>query len=334
METRTPLLEITDLHVEIRTDTQKIQAVNGSTMQVFEGQTVGIVGESGCGKTMTTYSILNILPKVARITKGSLLFRKSCGNVVDLATLPSDGNEIRSIRGKEIAMIFQEPMSAFSPVHTIGNQIMEAILTHHAVTKKQARARALDLLGMVGIPDPKDRLDDYSFQFSGGMRQRAMIAMALACTPRLVLADEPTSALDVTIQAQVLGLLKKMQQELKLSLVLITHDLGVIAHMVDYLYVMYLGRVVEEGTVKDVYKNPKHPYTKDLLHSIPKLTGVKGRLATIEGSVPDYLPAGCAFHPRCTEKVGDICEKQRPPTLSFNESHACACFKYSLGMGG
>lgn len=328
------LLEIKDLKIRFEHDDNIVKAVNGANISVNKGQSVGIVGESGCGKTMTTYSAMNILPSSGEVSSGEIKFKKRNGEIIDITNLDSDGKEMRSIRGAEISMIFQEPMSAFSPVHTIGNQIMEAILLHQDYSESEARERAVELLDKVGISNPDQRIDEYSFQFSGGMRQRAMIAMALACNPQLIIADEPTSALDVTIQAQVMKLMRDMQQDFNISMILITHDLGVIAHMVEYLYVMYLGRVVEEGPIEEIFDNPKHPYTRDLLKSIPKLKGVKGKLASIKGSVPDYIPSGCAFHPRCQDRVGKICSQKVPAPSEFESGQQASCFKYTdKGVG-
>lgn len=324
-----PLLEIKDLKIEFETDERTVKAVNGVNLKVMRGQSVGIVGESGCGKTVTSYSTLGILPRNAKIRSGEILFYKQNGEVVDIAALDRSSREMQAIRGSEIAMIFQEPMTTFSPVHTIGNQMIEAIRLHQDVSKEEARARAIELLREVGINNPEQRIDEYSFQFSGGMRQRAMIALALACNPSLVLADEPTSALDVTIQAQVLQLLKRMQKEKGLAMIMITHDLGVVAHTVEYIYVMYLGRVIEEGSVVDIFDNPKHPYTQGLLKSIPRLSGTKGRLTSIEGTVPDYLPVGCPFQTRCDQVVGDICMQKMPEPLQVGPNQIVSCHRYT-----
>lgn len=325
------LLEIKDLHIEFQVDRRRVQAVNGVHLRVNPGQSVGIVGESGCGKTVTSYSILQILPRAASIVSGEINFRKRDGTLIDIAQLNPKGKEIRSIRGEEIAMVFQEPMTTLSPVHTIGNQMVETIMLHQSVEKEQARSQAIELLDQVGIPNPGQRIDEYSFQFSGGMRQRAMIALALACNPSLLIADEPTSALDVTIQAQVLQLMRQLQEERGLSMIMITHDLGVVAHMVDHLYVMYLGIVVEEGPVVEIFDNPLHPYTKDLLQSIPRLSGTKGKLKSISGSVPDYLPKGCPFHTRCQSVKGDICKQQLPVAIYDDRGHSVSCHLYAEG---
>jgi oligopeptide/dipeptide ABC transporter ATP-binding protein len=328
-----PLLEVRDLRVRIPRDTGEVRPLNGVSFQVREGQAVGIVGESGCGKTMASNALLRILPKNAEITGGDMRFRTKSGDVVDLARIDASSPQMRQIRGGEISMIFQEPMTAFSPVHTVHNQIAEMIRLHDAgVGEQEQRERVVELLDLVGIPDPAQRADDYPFQLSGGMRQRAMIAMALASRPRLLIADEPTTALDVTVQARVLKLIERMQRELNLGLMLITHDLGVVAHMVSYVYVMYLGRVVEEGPVASIYDNPQHPYTAALLRSIPNLAARGQRLEPIEGNVPsaDRMPTGCPFHPRCTEKVGDICQQRTPARADAGGAgHATSCFKYT-----
>ena len=324
------ILDVKDLHVEFLTDLGTVRAVNGIDFQVRQGDSIAIVGESGCGKSVTAYSILRILPRSARISAEQINFHKLDGTVQDLAKLPPNSKEIRDIRGAEISMIFQEPMVAFSPVHTIGNQICESMLLHQDVSKDDARERAIELLGHVGIANPEQRVDEYPFQLSGGMRQRAMIAMALACNPRLLIADEPTTALDVTIQAQVLRLIKRMQSEHNLSLILITHDLGIVAHMVNYVYVVYLGYVLEAAPVREVFKNPKHPYTMDLLRSIPTLKGIEGRLRTIKGSVPGAydLPDGCPFHPRCEKFIGNVCKEVFPPEAEMGSDHLVSCHLY------
>ncbi len=330
-EEKNLILDVRDLRVKFYLDEGTVNAVNGVNFQVWSGKSIGILGESGCGKTITAYSVLQILPRTAKIITGEINFKRKDGLIQDLTKLTTDGKEIRSIRGKEIAMIFQEPMAAFSLVYTICNQISEALIIHQHMDKIAARQRTIELLDLVGVPDPKVRVDDYPFQLSGGMRQRAMIAMALACNPRILIADEPTTALDVTIQAQVLSLMKSMQKEFSLSLMLITHNLGVIAHMVDHVYVMYLGRIVEEGPVENIFDNPCHPYTKALFESIPRLSGNKEKIHPIEGSVPDSytLPSGCAFHPRCKKVVGKKCHEKIPGRTEISSGHYVNCFQYS-----
>ena len=325
------LIDIKDLYVTFSQDDETVNAVNGVNIRVHKGEAVGIVGESGCGKTVTSYSMLNILPSNGEIVSGEVKYREDNGNVIDITKLNPRSREMRRLRGGEIAMIFQEPMASFSPVHTIRDQIAEGMLLHHPPKDKKVREKIIEYLGMVGISNPERTIDAYPFQLSGGMRQRAMIAMALACNPKVLVADEPTTALDVTIQAQVLMLIKKMQQELGLALVLITHDLGIIAHMADFVYVMYLGTVVEKGPVVKIFDSPKHPYTRDLIRSIPKLNTPEKRLATIQGNVPDAsrLPSGCAFHPRCREIIGETCRQEQPVLEEVEADHFAGCFLYS-----
>lgn len=323
------ILDIENLSVNFKTDTGIVRALNGVSFSIKRGQAVGIVGESGCGKSVTASSILRLLPANAEIASGAIDYHKE-NETIDITKLRPGGKAMKGIRGAEISMIFQEPMTAFSPVHTIGNQIAESILTHTNATKAEAREKVVELLRKVGISNPEQRVDEYPFQYSGGMRQRAMIAMGLACNPNLLIADEPTTALDVTTQAQVLSLIKHMQRDFRLSLILITHDLGVVAHMVDYVNVMYLGRIVESAPVEAIFKNPAHPYTQDLLESIPKITGTKGKLATIKGSIPDpySLPQGCPFHPRCNKIVGPKCERGVPPLIQIGPEHYVSCYRY------
>lgn len=303
-------------------------------------QVVGIVGESGCGKSVAIKSILRIVEKPGRIVEGQILLRRggrdssangSGTQTVDLVKLPARGQEMRSIRGAEIALIPQEPMAAFSPVHTIGNQIVEAILLHQPVNQQQARQIAIERLREVGVPSPEQRIDAYSWELSGGLRQRAMIAMALSCKPKLLIADEPTTAIDVTTQAQVLNLLRNLQKQHDMSIIFITHDLGVIAQIADYVVVMYLGRIMETGPVDDIFHAPKHPYTKALLKSIPsvQLTS-RVKLPTIAGSIPHPFnrPSGCPFYPRCTEFMPGTCDQHTPAVQPVNEKQAVSCFLY------
>lgn len=329
----THILEVNDLFVEFHGDEGIAKALNGVSFSVEEGQSVGIVGESGCGKSVSAYSVLRLLADTARIVNGEILYRYKDGKITDTTKIETDGEEIRDIRGDQISMIFQEPMTAFSPVHTINNQISELLIFHRGMTKEEAKKETIDLLKRVGIPDPETRVDDYTFQYSGGMRQRAMIAMGIACSPRVLIADEPTTALDVTIQAQVLKMIKKMQEELQLSLILITHDLSVISKMVEHVYVMYLGRVVESAPVRELFKNPKHPYTMNLLKSIPRMTGTGERLHTIKGTVPTtyLLPEGCPFHPRCEEMIDGKCNVTVPSksAISDAKNHFVLCHLYT-----
>ena len=323
------IIEVKDLHLRFYQEEGIVKALNGVSFDINKGQSIGLVGESGCGKSVTAYSLLRILPASAKIISGSSNFRKRSGEVIDLTKINPDSEEIRKIRGAEISIIFQEPMTAFSPLYTIGNQICENLLLHQDISPNEARDKAIDLLRRVGISNPDQRVDEYSFQFSGGMRQRAMIAMAIACDPRVLIADEPTTALDVTIQAQVLRLINDMKNNYNLSLMLITHDLGVIAHMVDHIYVMYLGSIMEHGPIKQIFKNPQHPYTRDLLKSIPKVTGTEGELASIEGTVPDAynLPDGCPFHTRCREKIPELCTTGSPKVTQVGDEHYVSCYK-------
>jgi oligopeptide/dipeptide ABC transporter ATP-binding protein len=310
-----PILSVRDLHTEFAAPEGTVRAVDGVSFDVFEGRTLGVVGESGCGKSVTARSILGIVERPGRVTGGQILLRPAKGGpMVDLLQLPEAGK--RAIRGPEIALVFQEPMASFSQYYTIGNQIMEGIRLHMGLDGNAARARAIDLLDMVGVPQPSRRVDEYPFQLSGGLRQRVMIAMALSCDPRVLIADEPTTALDVTTQAQILDLLRDLQQKRGLAIILITHDMGVIAEMAHDVAVMYLGRAVETGPVGELFSAPRHPYTRALLRSIPTVMAKpRTRLPTIEGSIPHPFnrPAGCAYHPRCVEIIDDQCRTREPP---------------------
>ena len=332
-----PLLTVRDLHTQFPQEEGTVKAVDGVSFDLYPGRTLGIVGESGCGKSMTARSILRIIDRPGRIVAGEILFRRRqapgapAGGMIDLTQLDANSNEMRDIRGAEIALVFQEPMSSFSPVHTIGNQIVEAILLHQKVSPREARERAVEVFRHVGIPLPEQRLDAYSHQLSGGLRQRAMIAMALVCNPSLLIADEPTTALDVTTQAQILDLLRHLQQEFGMAIMLITHDLGVIAEIADDVVVMYLGRVVEHAPVDELFHAPKHPYTQALLRSIPHLrTRPREPLASVAGVVPHPYnrPAGCPFHPRCESFVPDVCDRQAPSLLRVGEQHHVSCVLY------
>ena len=329
MEQQEPVLELRDLHTFFPLEEGLLKAVNGVSLTIHRNRTLGVVGESGCGKSVTAQSILRIVPDFAQMT-GEILLHQN-GHVTDLAALAPSGKEIRDIRGRDISMIFQEPMTAFSPVHTVGDQIMEAILVHEDVSREAARSRAVELLSLVGIPIPEERVDAYPHQLSGGMRQRAMIAMALALKPKLLIADEPTTALDVTIQAQILRLMKTLQAEMGMSIMFITHDLGVIANMADDVAVMYLGRVVEYGSVRQIFRSPKHPYTQALLRSIPR-TGRRARvrLETIEGIVPVPLdpPDICPFAERCSQFIPGRCDEKVPDFLETGPGHSVRCILY------
>jgi oligopeptide/dipeptide ABC transporter ATP-binding protein len=325
-----PLVSVRDLKTYFVSDEGTTRAVDGATFDVHPGRTLGIVGETGCGKSVTARSILRIVERPGRIVGGEILLHRRDA-VVDLVKLDPDGREMREVRGGEIGLVFQEPLTSFSPVHTIGDQITEAIRIHTRVDKKQARARAVELLKMVGIARADGRLDEYAWQLSGGLRQRAMIAMALAAGPRLLIADEPTTALDVTTQAQILELLRQLQRQTGMAIMLITHDLGVIAEMADEVVVMYLGRVVETGTVDAIFHAPKHPYTRALLRSIPGASGAaRVRLPTIAGSIPHPFarPTGCSFHPRCSEVIAGRCATIEPELLTLGDEHRVSCHLY------
>ncbi len=322
------LLEVKDLTTQFVTEEGLVKAVNGVSFDVESGKTLGVVGESGCGKSVTAQSILQILGTRGQIVQGEILFHRSPGETIDLAELNPTGPEIRSIRGKEISMIFQEPMTSLCSVYTIGNQIMEGILLHQDTSKVEARKLAIDMLKRVGIPNAEGRIDAYPHQLSGGMRQRAMIAMALACRPKLLIADEPTTALDVTIQAQILDLMQELQNDFGMSIMLITHDLGVIAEVSDHVVVVYLGRAVESAPVEEIFANPTHPYTRALLQSIPKVgRKIKKKLYSIAGTVPDAynIPPGCPFHPRCPQFIQGVCDTQVPEPTEIGSGHTVRC---------
>ncbi|HEY4201415.1 MAG TPA: ABC transporter ATP-binding protein [Devosiaceae bacterium] len=338
-----PLLTISGLKTYFGVGTNPIRAVDGADLTIHDGETVCVVGESGCGKSMMARSILRIVSPPGKVVEGNMTFRKADGSMVDLAKMDPKGEEIRAIRGKEIAMIFQEPMTSLGPVQTIGSQIMDAIRLHMKVGKREARDRAIEILKRVGMPRPEERLNAYPFQLSGGMRQRAMIALALSCKPRLLIADEPTTALDVTTQAVILDLIKELQAEFGMAVLFITHDLGVVAEIADNVAVMYLGRVVERSGVDGVFHDPKHPYTRGLLRSIPRLGIHVGEdLDTIEGMVPSPLnrPAGCSFHPRCREMMPGICDRIDPRRTELPDGSEVRCLlhenvaKLPLPSGG
>lgn len=337
-----PLLSVRNLKTYFYLDEGIVKAVDGVSFDVYPGQVLGIVGESGCGKSVTMKAVLRIVESNGRIVDGQILWRRLSSpaarnkgklneEYIDLAKLDAGSEEMRQIRGAEIALIPQEPMAAFSPVHTIGDQIIEAILLHQKVSKKEARRLAIEVLREVGVPSPEQRVDAYSWQLSGGLRQRAMIAMALSCNPRLLIADEPTTAIDVTTQAQILRLLRQLQKEHGSAIVFITHDLGVIAQMADYVVVMYLGSIMERGPVDAIFHSPKHPYTVALLHSIPSVQSIpKVRLPTISGSIPHPFnrPSGCLFHPRCESFLAGICDQQTPNLQPVGDNHYVSCFLY------
>ncbi|KPJ70904.1 MAG: peptide ABC transporter ATPase [Planctomycetes bacterium DG_20] len=325
-----PLLTIRDLRTYFFLDEGTVRAVDGVDLVVPRGTTVGLVGESGCGKSVTAYSVLRLISPPGRIVSGAIVLHDSGGEDVVLTSLAQEGRAIRRIRGHRIAMIFQEPMTSLSPVHTVGGQIGEAVRLHTDRSRADARAHAIRMMAHVGIPDAARRYRQYPHEMSGGLRQRAMIAMALACRPALLIADEPTTALDVTIQAQILDLMRGLQAESGMSILLITHDLGVVAEMASHVAVMYMGRVVEQADTDSVFHDPLHPYTAALLKSIPGAGGAaKGRLQVIAGSVPDAFEriAGCAFHPRCPLAEPGLCDRgdEKPPLVELKRRHHSAC---------
>ncbi|MCY4019542.1 MAG: ABC transporter ATP-binding protein [Chloroflexi bacterium] len=325
-----PLLEVKHLKVHFATDEGLIEAVRDVSFEIKRGETVAIVGESGCGKSVMARAILRIVPSPGRIVEGRVNFHRG-GRNIDLTALEEKGPEIRAIRGADIAMIFQEPMATFSPVHTIGNQINEAIILHQGIDQAGATAQTLDILNRVGMPRPSRIIHRYPHQLSGGMLQRAMIAMALSCRPQLLIADEPTTALDVTTQAQILRLLFDLQRELNMAILFITHDLSVVSQFADRVEVMYLGEVVESTDVITLFEDPKHPYTKALLNSIPQTGAGRGqRLQSIAGAIPNPLhrPSGCLFHPRCDSFQPGICDQVSPKEINIDSDHRARCILY------
>lgn len=325
------LLDIKGLQTWFHLDEGTVRAVDDVTFSVPRGRTIGIVGESGCGKSVTAFSILQLIQNPGRIMAGEILLHRQGGaEIVDIAALPLQSETLRQIRGKDIAMIFQEPMTSMSMLHTIGFQITEAIRLHMDLDKNDARERAIEMLQLVGIPRPAQRFDAYPYELSGGMRQRVMIAMALSCNPSLLIADEPTTALDVTTQAQILELMQHLQREFGMAIMLITHDLGVVAEMCSEVVVMYLGEVVEQADVDTIFHNPRHPYTQALLKSIPRLGhSHEGRLNPILGSVPDpyHRPSGCPFHPRCEQALAE-CQTVHPQLTDLETGHRVRCLLY------
>ncbi len=316
----TPLLQVKNLTTSFVTDSGEVHAVNGVSFNLDRGRVLGIVGESGSGKSVTAYSIMRILSDNGRVESGQVLFEGK-----DI--LQTSENEMRQFRGERISIIFQDPMTSLNPVFTVGSQLSEAIRLHTDRTRAQARARALELLRLVGVNEPDKRLRQYPHQLSGGMRQRVMIAMALACEPDILIADEPTTALDVTIQAQILELMRSLQKQLGMAIIMITHDLGVIAEMCDEIIVMYAGRICERGTAEEIFYNPRHAYTKGLLRSIPRMTDVHQKLVPIAGSPVDLLnlPEGCAFASRCDYAMR-ICLSELPQELPINDDHLASCW--------
>jgi oligopeptide/dipeptide ABC transporter ATP-binding protein len=358
-DTNEPLVEVKNLHVEFDVRAGVVKAVDGLTMTINRGKTLGVIGESGCGKSVTARAILNMIPKPGKITNGEIIYHRRVSknghgqmdDILDLTKTEPDGKVIRSIRGGEIGMIFQEPMSSLTPVYTagthiheavslhhltpvrkVGDQIAEQVMAHRAVTKEEARQIAIDMLRQVGIPKPEERVDSYPHQLSGGQRQRVMIAVALSCEPAMLIADEPTTALDVSIEAQILDIMRELQESANMAIMFITHNLGVIASMAEEIVVMYMGKVVEQGKVLEIFKDPKHPYTQALLKSIPQL-GKKTRgerLASIAGMTPDpfNLPTGCVFHPRCPMFMAGKCDKIVPAWTEVAKGHFASCLLY------
>lgn len=354
-----PLLEVKDLRVEFDVRAGIVKAVDGLTMTINRGKTLGVIGESGCGKSVTARAILNMIPKPGKISHGQIIYHRrlrregspQLDDIIDLVKTDPDGTTIRQIRGGEIGMIFQEPMSSLTPVYTagthiheavslhhltpvrkVGDQIAEQVMAHRAVTKEEAREIAIDMLRRVGIPKPGERVDSYPHQLSGGQRQRVMIAVALSCEPALLIADEPTTALDVSIEAQILDIMRDLQESANMAIMFITHNLGVIASMAEEIVVMYMGKVVEQGKVVEIFKDPKHPYTQALLKSIPQLGKKKTgeRLASISGMTPDpfNLPTGCVFHPRCPMFMAGRCDKIAPTFKKVSEDQYASCLLY------
>ena len=314
------LLKVSDLRTSFFTDAGEVKAVNGVSFTLSKGKVLGIVGESGSGKSVTAYSIMQILAPTGKIIGGSI---KLCGQEL----VGADEKIMKDVRGNKVSIIFQDPMTSLNPTYTIGNQLMEAILLHTDRDKKQAYNRAVEMLRLVNVNEPEKRMKQYPFELSGGMRQRVMIAMALACEPDILIADEPTTALDVTIQAQILELMKKLQKELGMAIIMITHDLGVVAQMCDEVIVMYAGTICEQGTVEDIFYNPQHEYTKGLLRCVPSVDSVGTRLRPITGTPIDLLnlPKGCPFAPRCDSAM-KICIKETPEKVEVNENHSTRCW--------
>lgn len=329
MTMETTVLEVKNLKTHFFTEEGIAKAVDGVSFHLKKGETLGIVGESGCGKSMTSLSILRLIPTPpGKIVDGEILLNNE--NIIAM-----DNEQLRKVRGNKISMIFQEPMTSLNPVLTVGEQIAESLRLHQNLSRKEAWRKAVEMLELVGIPAPEKRAKQEPFQLSGGMRQRVMIAMALACNPEVLIADEPTTALDVTIQAQILEILKELQQKLGMSIIFITHDLGVVAEMCDKVAVMYAGQIIEEGSADSIFEGPLHPYTNGLIDSIPKLHGDQEDLATIEGSVPSpyHYPIGCRFAERC-QFAAAICRTKQPDLVQMGEGRTVRCFKYTSEWGG
>ncbi len=334
MESQELLLEVKDLKIHFFTDEGVVKAVDGIDLNIYRGRTVCLVGESGCGKSVACRAFLNIIRSPGKIVSGEMNYYKHASDdhqveVIDISKLPPKGDKIRQIRGKEIAMIFQEPMTSLSMMNTVGDQIIEAILLHNQLSKEKARQRAIEMLDRVGLPKPDRMVDEYPFRLSGGMRQRAMIAMALSCNPSMLVADEPTTALDVTTQAQIVELIRQLQRELDMAVLYITHDLGVVAEVADEVAVMYLGKIVEFSDVNTLFHSPKHPYTQALLRSIPRIGMSREELDPIKGMVPSPFrrPSGCAFNPRCSQ-IMEKCKTVAPKVTALSENHFVQCLLY------
>ncbi|HSU80347.1 MAG TPA: ABC transporter ATP-binding protein [Candidatus Angelobacter sp.] len=323
-----PVLHVKDLHTTFFTDDGQVPAVEGVSFHINEGEVLGIVGESGCGKSVTSLSVMGLISEPGKIVSGEIQFKGQ-----DLTKLPE--HEMRKLRGNEIAMIFQEPMTSLNPVYKIGNQLIEPLEIHQKLSKKAARVRAIELLKLVGLPRPNELLNEYPHQLSGGMRQRVMIAIAMACNPKVLIADEPTTALDVTIQKQILNLMKSLNRETGTAIMLITHDLGVVAQMCQRVVVMYGGKVVEEGDVRTIFRHPKHPYTVGLIKSVPDLRETKNRLYSIPGNVPKpgSVKKGCYFAERCDHAM-EICHTDTPHLNLISDQHQVRCFLYEEEKGG
>jgi len=322
------LLEVNSLKTYFHNEVGLVKAVDNVSFKVKKGETLGIVGESGCGKSVTSLSIMNLVPQPRGVIEGGEIIYHGYDNPLEITTLNSQSRDMRNIRGNRIAMIFQEPMTSLNPVYTVGEQIMESVRLHQKRDNIKARARAIEMLKLVGLPAPEQIVDEYPHELSGGMRQRVMIGMALSCNPDLLIADEPTTALDVTIEAQILDLMEELQDEFNMSIMLITHDLEVIGEMSERVIVMYTGKIMEKANIDDIFHNSKHPYTQGLLNSIPQI-GANKRLIPIEGSVPDLtdLPSGCYFAPRCNQ-AKEICWVDEPPEYSITEVQKAKCWLY------
>ncbi|MFF3023443.1 ABC transporter ATP-binding protein [Gottfriedia sp. NPDC057948] len=322
------LLKVEDLSIKFKSRQGVVQAVGGVSFEIEQGHSLGIVGESGSGKSVTSLAIMGLLQNAVADITGKIQFE-------DVDLLTSSPEDMRKMRGKSVSMIFQEPMTSLNPLHTCGKQIMEPILLHQKVSKNEAKQTTIELLRMVGIPSPEQRFHEYPHQLSGGMRQRIMIAIALACEPKLLIADEPTTALDVTIQAQILDLMNRLMKKRDMSMILITHDLGVVKEMCDQVVVMYTGQIVEKSPTASVFSEPLHPYTKGLLNAIPKISNKVDRLEAIEGSVPDALnmPSGCSFHPRCLFAT-ERCKNEAPPLFLHSDGRKVRCFLYDVAVKG